>query len=114
MANDRPNIVFIFSDDHAPHAIGAYDGWLKSVNPTPNIDRLVAEGVAFTRAYTQSPICTPSRSSFMTGMYPSRLHNTRNGNESFPNQPPVITRRIADADRIVRRAQAAAGRGGAG
>ena len=33
----RPNILFVFSDDHAPHAIGAYNGWLKSVNPTPNI-----------------------------------------------------------------------------
>ncbi|MEE8453105.1 MAG: acetylglucosamine-6-sulfatase, partial [Thermoguttaceae bacterium] len=40
MAAERPNIVFIFSDDHAPHAIGAYNGWLKSVNPTPNIDKL--------------------------------------------------------------------------
>ncbi len=39
-ADDRPNIVFIFTDDHALHAIGAYDGWLKSVNPTPNIDKL--------------------------------------------------------------------------
>ena len=38
-AADRPNIVFIFSDDHAPHAIGAYNGWLKPVNPTPNIDK---------------------------------------------------------------------------
>ncbi len=45
--NDRPNIVFIFSDDHATHAIGAYDGWLKSVNPTPNIDRLAREGMLF-------------------------------------------------------------------
>ena len=60
------------------------------------IDRLVREGVAFTHAYCQSPICTPSRSSFMTGMYPSRLHNTRNGNEAFPNSPPLITKLIAD------------------
>ena len=35
----RPNILFVFSDDHAPHAIGAYEGWLKSVNPTPVIDQ---------------------------------------------------------------------------
>ncbi|HCL98019.1 MAG TPA: sulfatase, partial [Verrucomicrobiales bacterium] len=41
-ADKRPNILFIFSDDHAPHAIGAYDGWLKSVNPTPEIDKLAA------------------------------------------------------------------------
>ena len=33
--SDRPNILFVFTDDHAPHAIGAYNGWLKSVNPTP-------------------------------------------------------------------------------
>ena len=44
---------------------------------------LVAGGVAFTHAYCQSPICTPSRSSFMTGLYPSRVHNTRNGNETY-------------------------------
>ena len=39
-ADERPNIVFIFTDDHAPHAIGAYNGWLSSINPTPNIDHL--------------------------------------------------------------------------
>ena len=44
-AENRPNIVFIFTDDHAPHAIGAYDGWLKEVNPTPNIDQLAAQGM---------------------------------------------------------------------
>jgi len=43
----HPNIVFVFSDDHAPHAIGAHDGWLKSVNPTPNIDALAAAGMLF-------------------------------------------------------------------
>ena len=36
---ERPNILFVFTDDHAPHAIGAYNGWLKSVNPTPVIDK---------------------------------------------------------------------------
>ena len=43
LAASQPNIVFVFSDDHAPHAIGAYDGWLKSVSPTPHIDQLAAE-----------------------------------------------------------------------
>jgi arylsulfatase A-like enzyme len=61
------------------------------------MDRLAGEGVAFTRAYCQSPICTPGRSSFLTGMYPSRLHNTRNGNETFPSFPPLITKLIADS-----------------
>ena len=45
-AADRPNIVFIFSDDHSPNAIGAYQRWMKSVNPTPNIDKLAAQGLS--------------------------------------------------------------------
>ena len=46
-ADDRPNIVFIFTDDHAPHSISAYDGWLKDVRATPTIDKLAAEGMVF-------------------------------------------------------------------
>ncbi|MBV7339272.1 sulfatase-like hydrolase/transferase [Chloroflexi bacterium TSY] len=63
---------------------------------TPHIDRLVSEGVSFTRTYCQSPICTPSRTSFLTGMYPSTVHVMGNGNESFPTWPPLVTRRLAD------------------
>lgn len=91
---DRPNILWYCTDQQRFDTIGALG------NPyvcTPTIDSLVTEGVAFTHAYCQSPICTPSRSSFMTGMYPSRLHNTRNGNESFPATHPVITKLIADS-----------------
>ena len=58
-AADRPNILFIFTDDHAPHAIGAYDGWLKSVNPTPNIDQLAAQGTAVSYTHLTLPtICS--------------------------------------------------------
>jgi arylsulfatase A-like enzyme len=91
---DRPNILWYCTDQQRFDTIGALG------NPhvsTPTIDSLVSEGVAFTHAYCQSPICTPSRSSFMTGMYPSRLHNTRNGNESFPATHPVITKLIAES-----------------
>lgn len=94
MADTRPNILWYCTDQQRFDTIGALG------NPyveTPALDRLVAEGVAFTHAYCQSPICTPSRSSFMTGMYPSRVHNTRNGNESFPPFPPLITRLVADS-----------------
>ena len=90
----RPNILWYCTDQQRFDTIGALG------NPyvtTPTIDKLVREGVAFTHAYCQSPICTPSRSSFMTGMYPSRVHNTRNGNESFPAHPPVITKLIAES-----------------
>lgn len=92
--NERPNILWYCTDQQRFDTIGALG------NPhveTPTLDSLVAEGVALTHAYCQSPICTPSRSSFMTGMYPSRVHNTRNGNESFPDYPPVVTKLIADA-----------------
>jgi len=65
---------------------------------TPNLDRLVAEGVAFTRAYCQSPICTPSRASFLTGKYPSTVHVNCNGNASFPPEERLVTRRLADAN----------------
>ncbi len=90
----RPNILWYCTDQQRFDTIGALG------NPhvvTPTIDRLVGEGVAFTHTYCQSPICTPSRSSFMTGLYPSRVHNTRNGNETFPDWPPLVTRLIADA-----------------
>lgn len=90
----RPNILWYCTDQQRFDTIGALG------NPhvlTPTLDSLVANGIAFTHAYCQSPICTPSRSSFMTGMYPSRVHNTRNGNESFPDYPPLITKLIADS-----------------
>ena len=47
-ADDRPNILFIFSDDHAAHAISAYGS---KINKTPNIDRIAREGVSFTNAF---------------------------------------------------------------
>ena len=53
----KPNIVFFFTDDHAPHAIGAYNGWLKSVNPTPEIDKLAADGMLFENSFCTNSIC---------------------------------------------------------
>lgn len=73
-AADRPNIVFIFSDDHALNAISAYGGPLKDVAPTPNIDRLAKEGAIFTRSYCSNSICGPSRAAILTGK-----HSAHNG-----------------------------------
>ena len=70
----RPNILFIFTDDHAPHAIGAYDGWLKSVNPTPVIDKLANEGMIFVNSFCTNSICGPSRAVIQTGK-----HSHKNG-----------------------------------
>ncbi len=95
MADGQPNILWYTTDQQRFDTIRALG---VSHVETPTLDQLVADGTAFTHAYCQSPICTPSRSSYMTGLYPSRVHNCRNGNESFPKEsPPLISKRIADA-----------------
>lgn len=63
----RPNILWICSDDHAAYVTGCYGN---RIVRTPNIDRLAAEGIRFDRAFCNSPICTASRQSFITGRYP--------------------------------------------
>ena len=85
-ADDRPNIVFIFTDDHAPHAIGAYDGWLKSVNPTPEIDKLAREGMLFTNSFCTNSICGPSRAVIQTGKHSHKNGFMNNGNSFDWNQ----------------------------
>ena len=68
-AGARPNIVWIFSDDHAYQTIGAYGGRLQSLNPSPNIDRLAREGMRFDRCYVGNSICAPSRATLLTGKH---------------------------------------------
>ena len=90
----RPNILLYCTDQQRFDTIGRLG------NPfvqTPTLDRLVDQGTAFDRAYCQSPICTPSRSSFMTGLPASRVRNCRNGNENFDHHPPLISKMLADA-----------------
>jgi len=67
----KPNILFLFSDDHALRTIGAYEG---SINKTPNLDRIAHEGGIFTSAFVGNSICCPSRASFLTGK-----HSAANG-----------------------------------
>ncbi len=66
----RPNILFIMSDDHTTQAFGCYGSRLAKLNPTPNIDRLAAEGMRFDRVFCNYSLCTPSRASIITGQYP--------------------------------------------
>lgn len=63
---ERPNILYIMSDDHAAHAISAYGS---RVNKTPNIDRLANEGALLTSVFATNSICTPSRATIITGQY---------------------------------------------
>lgn len=71
VAAERPNIVFIMSDDHATAAVSAYNDSLMS---TPNIDRIAENGIRFDRAYVGNAICGPSRATMLTG-----LHSHANG-----------------------------------
>ncbi len=68
-AAEKPNIVFIFSDDHALEAISAYGDRYDEVSPTPNIDRIASEGMLFKRSYCTNSICGPSRASIITGKH---------------------------------------------
>ncbi|MDF1826031.1 MAG: sulfatase [Verrucomicrobiales bacterium] len=69
-AADQPNILYIMSDDHAAHAVGAYGSRLAELNPTPTIDRLADEGMLFENAFCTNAICSPSRACVLTGQYP--------------------------------------------
>ncbi len=72
---DKPNILVICSDEHHP-LMSAYRG--HSIVQTPNLDKLAARGTAFTRAYCNSPLCTPSRMSFITGKYVHQIDSWSN------------------------------------
>ena len=72
----RPNILFVFTDDHAAHAVGAYGGQLASVAPTSNIDRLAREGMLFRNAFVTNSICGPSRAVILTGKH-SHINGVR-------------------------------------
>ncbi len=69
-AADRPNVLFIMSDDHTTQAFGCYGSRLAELNPTPTIDRLAKEGMLFENAFVTNSICTPSRACILTGQYP--------------------------------------------
>ena len=69
VAAERPNILYIMSDDHAADAISAYGSRLAAIAPTPNIDRLAHEGALFTNAFCTNSICSPSRACVLTGQY---------------------------------------------
>jgi len=70
-ALDRPNIIFVFTDDHASHAISSYGS---ALNQTPNIDSLASEGMLFRNCFVGNSICAPSRATILTGK-----HSHKNG-----------------------------------
>jgi arylsulfatase A-like enzyme len=95
-ADERPNILFIFSDDHAPHAIGAYDGWLKEVNPTPNLDNLARQGMLFQNSFCTNSICGPSRAVIITGKH-SHLNGFMNNGNNFDGSQQTFPKLLQKA-----------------
>ena len=73
---DPPNVLFIISDDLTAESLGCYGN---AQCQTPHIDALAEQGVRFTRAYCQYPVCGPSRAALMSGMYPQEVGVTGNG-----------------------------------
>ena len=95
-----PNIVFIFSDDHAYQAISAY-GDPRRLMETPNIDRLAREGMRFDRCVVPNSICGPSRASVLTGKYSHRNGFYNNTNSRFDGSQTDVSqaaprRRVPD------------------
>jgi arylsulfatase A-like enzyme len=85
VAQERPNVLFIISDD-LNNFLGCYDDPRAR---TPNIDRLAERGVLFERAYCAFPLCGPSRNSLLTGLYPNStgiLRNSQIFRQTIPSQ----------------------------
>ena len=82
----RPNILFILADDLGYGDVGVYG---QKVVPTPNIDRIAAEGVRFTQAYAGCTVCAPSRCSLMTGLHTG--HARIRGNAKVPLEASDVT-----------------------
>ncbi|MGH7134171.1 MAG: sulfatase family protein [Pirellulales bacterium] len=87
-AAERPNILWLIAEDFGPE-LGCYGTpqvW------TPNLDMLAAQGVRYTRAFTTAPVCSASRSAFMTGMYQTTIgaHNHRSHRDDGYRLPPGV------------------------
>jgi arylsulfatase A-like enzyme len=96
--NKKPNIVFILADDAG---IGDFSPYGCKYGVTPNIDRLAAEGMKFTRAYSGSAVCAPSRCVLMTGQHTGhalrRANQSKDGLLSLPAAQPTVARLLHDA-----------------
>ena len=94
---ERPNILWYCTDQQRFDTIAALGN--PHIN-TPRLDQFMRESVTLTHAFCQSPICTPSRASFLSGMYPSAMGVNGNGNSEFPEyyEDRLVTHRLSNAD----------------
>lgn len=90
-AQSRPNLLFILTDQQRRDTLGAYGN--RRIN-TPNLDALAKKSVLFENAYVTQPICSPSRASLLTGLYPHSHGVTTNNIPLRPNTP-ILTEMLA-------------------
>jgi arylsulfatase A-like enzyme len=89
-ASEKPNILFIMSDDHTSQAVGVYGGRLAALNPTPTIDLIANGGVVMQNAFCHNAICTPSRACIMTGQY-SSVNGCTTLNDALPPEKQYLS-----------------------
>ncbi len=100
MKEERPNILFIFTDQHRLSAVGCYGD---TPCKTPNLDNLAKSGIRFETAYTVCPVCSPARGTIMTGLYPhshgicSNVHDLGSSVHELPDHPKLLSRRLQKA-----------------
>lgn len=92
-AGERPNILFILTDDHASHAISAYGS---TINTTPHLDRLANEGMLFRNCFVANSICTPSRATILTGKH-SHLNGAFNVGDKFDGTQQTFPKLLQQA-----------------
>ncbi|MGB7329600.1 MAG: sulfatase-like hydrolase/transferase, partial [Rubripirellula sp.] len=89
----QPNILFVFSDDHALQSIGAYGS---TINQTPNLDRIAKEGAIFRNSFCANSICGPSRACILTGKHSHINGFLHNGNR-FDGSQMTFPKLLQDA-----------------
>ena len=94
VAAKGPNILFIFSDDHAEAAISAYGSHLAKSAPTPNLDRIAKEGAIFKNSFCANSICGPSRACILTGLHSHTNGFLDNNNSRFDGTQTTFPRLI--------------------
>ncbi|MCA9268677.1 MAG: sulfatase, partial [Planctomycetales bacterium] len=99
-ADERPNIIFIFADDHAYQAISCYGS---KVNETPNLDRIAKEGMRFTNCFVTNSLCGPARAVIQTGKYSHLNGFFQNGNRFNGDQQtfPKLLQKAGYATAVV-------------
>ncbi|WP_405199593.1 sulfatase [Christiangramia sp. LLG6405-1] len=96
IADIKPNIIFIMTDDHAAQAISAYGHPVSQLAPTPNIDRIANNGARFLNNFCTNSICGPSRAVILTGKF-SHINGFRMNGDTFDGSQPTLPKYLRNA-----------------